>query len=129
MKRKKYVKNYKNENFCRINDSDDFVCAVCGKNISSDGAGSKHRNHCPYCLSSLHLDNVPGDRSAECGGIMDCISVWVRNGGEWAIIHRCRKCGAISSNRIAADDNSAKLLSVAVRPIAFLPFPPDKLII
>ena len=75
------------------------------------GAGSDHRNHCPYCLSSQHLDNEPGDRAAECGGVMEPIAVWVRKNGEWAIIHRCRVCGALSSNRIAADDNPMKLMS------------------
>ena len=36
---------------------------------------------------------------------MEPIAVWVRKNGEWAIIHRCKICGALSSNRIAADDN------------------------
>ena len=27
-------------------------------------AGTQHRNHCPNCLTSLHLDNEPGDRAA-----------------------------------------------------------------
>ena len=58
-----------------------------------------NRNHCPYCLSSQHLDNEPGDRAAACGGVMKPISVWVRKNGEWAIIHRCRVCGVLSSNR------------------------------
>ena len=37
---------------------------------------------------------------------MEPIAVWVRKGGEWAIIHRCKRCGALSSNRMAADDNN-----------------------
>ena len=54
---------------------------------------------------------------------MDPISVWVRKNGEWAIIHRCRTCGELSSNRIAADDNPALLMSIAVKPLAEPPFP------
>ena len=27
-----------------------FSCANCGKEIHPEGAGSNHRNHCPYCL-------------------------------------------------------------------------------
>lgn len=27
--------------------------------------GTQHRNHCPNCLTSLHLDNKPGDRAAD----------------------------------------------------------------
>ena len=49
---------------------------------------------------------------------MEPVGVWVRKGGEWALIHRCRACGALRSNRIAADDNPALLLSIALRPLA-----------
>jgi hypothetical protein len=65
---------------------------------------------------SVHLDDEPGDRAA----------YWVRKGGEWAIIHRCRQCGHLSSNRIAADDNEVLLLSLAVRPLSRPPFPLDR---
>ena len=73
------------------------------------------------------MDEEPGDRASDCGGVMDAISVWVRKNGEWAIIHRCRRCGRLSSNRIAADDNPMKLTSIAMRPVAQPPFPLDKL--
>ena len=85
------------------------------------------RNHCPKCLCSVHVDNEPGDRASLCKGIMDPVSVWVRKNGEWAIIHRCRLCGTLSSNRIAADDNPAMLMSIAVKPLAMPPFPLDRL--
>ena len=91
------------------------------------GGGTTHRNHCPWCLYSLHLDIEPGDRSADCGAVMEPVAIWVRKGGEWAIVHRCRACGSLSSNRIAADDNPALLLSLAARPIASPPFPLDRL--
>lgn len=100
-----------------------FHCKVCGTLVVPEGAGSQHRNHCPKCLSSLHVDNEPGDRSSLCNGIMDPVSVWVRKGGEWAIIHRCRLCGMLSSNRIAADDNPIMLMSIAVKPLSMPPFP------
>jgi ribosome biogenesis GTPase len=58
---------------------------------------------------------------------MEPISVWVRKGGEWAIIHRCRICGELSSNRIAADDNPLLLMSIAVKALAATPFPLYKL--
>jgi hypothetical protein len=54
---------------------------------------------------------------------MDPISIWVRKNGEWAIIHRCRRCGHLSFNRIAADDNPVKLMSIALNPLANPPFP------
>ena len=34
------------------------------------------------CLSSLHVDEEPGDRASDCGGIMEPVAVWVRKDGE-----------------------------------------------
>ncbi len=107
--------------------TESFVCKACGELAVPDGAGSQHRNHCPKCLCSIHVDNKPGDRASLCGGIMDPVSVWVRKGGEWAVIHRCRLCGGLSSNRVAADDNPMLLLSIAVKPLSAPPFPLNKL--
>ncbi len=69
------------------------------------------------------MDNVPGDRRAGCGGAMEPIAIWSRRGGDWAIIHQCRSCGALHSNRIAGDDNELALVAIAVRAIAQPPFP------
>lgn len=103
--------------------TDSFSCTVCGAPIAPTDSGSSHRNHCPHCLSSLHVDNRPGDRAALCKGTMDPIGVWVRDNGEWALIHRCRSCGVLSSNRIAADDNEEMLMSIANKPLKSPPFP------
>lgn len=103
--------------------TESFVCKVCGSVVTPEGAGTSHRNHCPNCLSSLHVDNRPGDRASLCKGVMVPIGVWVRKNGEWAIIHRCQTCGMLIANRIAADDNPALLMSIAVRPLAEPPFP------
>lgn len=46
---------------------------------------------------------------------------------EWAIIHRCKICGVLHSNRVAADDNPMLLMSLAVKPLAAPPFPLDRL--
>jgi hypothetical protein len=46
---------------------------------------------------------------------------------EWAIIHRCKMCGSFSSNRVAADDNPMKLMSIAMKPIGHPPFPIDRI--
>ena len=106
---------------------DSFVCEACGKLVVPEGAGTKHRNHCPHCLTSLHVDDTPGDRAANCDGVMEPIGVWVRKNGEWAILHRCTRCGHISSNRLAADDDPATLLSIALKPLACPPFPMEGL--
>ncbi|MCR4990854.1 MAG: RNHCP domain-containing protein [Lachnospiraceae bacterium] len=117
------VKGYYKDHACH----ETFICKVCGREVVPEGASSEHRNHCPNCLSSLHVDNEPGDRESECGGVMECIAVWVRNNGEWALIHRCKSCGKLSSNRVAADDNPVKLMSVAMRPVANPPFPVERI--
>lgn len=96
---------------------------MCGREVVPAGAGSEHRNHCSNCLSSLHVDMEPGDRLADCGGVMEPIAVWVRKSGEWAIVHRCKRCGILSSNQIAADDNPMKLISIAMKPLCTPPFP------
>lgn len=121
--RKQYVKGYYKTHPC----NDSFTCKVCGRLVVPAGAGSDHRNHCPNCLSSLHVDVEPGDREADCGSIMEAIAVWVRKNGEWAVIHRCRRCGELSSNRIAADDNPMKLMSIAMRPVALPLFPLERI--
>ena len=120
---KSYTKGYYKDYPC----SDTFECKHCGRTVVPQGAGSDHRNHCPYCLFSQHLDITPGDREADCGGVMEPIAVWVRKNGEWAIIHRCKVCGALSSNRIAADDNPMKLMSLAMRPVSSPPFPLERI--
>ena len=122
-KRRTLEKGYYKTHPCR----DSFACKVCGRPVVSAGAGSDHRNHCPNCLSSLHVDEEPGDRASDCGGLMDPIGVWVRKNGEWAIIHRCRRCGKLSSNRVAADDNPMKLMSIALKPLTLPPFPLERI--
>ena len=122
-KKKSYTKGYYKDHPC----SDTFECKHCGRTVVPEGAGSDHRNHCPYCLFSQHLDITPGDREADCGGVMEPIAVWVRKNGEWAIIHRCKVCGALSSNRIAADDNPMKLMSLAMKPVSSPPFPLERI--
>lgn len=122
-KRKEYQRGYYKTHPC----GESFTCKHCGRPVVSAGAGTQHRNHCPNCLTSLHLDDEPGDRAAECGGVMDPIGVWVRGKGEWAVLHRCRRCGVIRSNRVAGDDNPMKLMSIALRPLAQPPFPLERL--
>lgn len=72
------------------------------------------------------MDEEPGNRVSDCGGIMEPIAVWVRKNGEWAIIHHCRRCGRLNLNRIAADDNPMKLMSIAMKPLCEPPFPIER---
>ena len=80
------------------NDSG-FTCAHCGKR--AEPLGSSSRNHCPFCLWSLHVDVNPGDRAADCGGEMEPIRVEPDARRGYIIIHRCTRCGAIRRNRAA----------------------------
>jgi len=84
-----------------------FQCKHCGVAVSTDAPGTSHRNHCPSCLWSAHLDrNAPGDRDAKCSGGMEPIAVTVRGEGRWVLIHRCTNCGRLRLNRTAGDDNA-----------------------
>ena len=122
-KKKHFKKGYYKTHAC----TDSFTCKQCGRLVVSAGAGSDHRNHCPNCLSSLHVDIEPGDRASDCGSLMEPVAVWVRKNGEWAISHRCRRCGKLSSNRVAADDNPMKLMSIAMKPLCEPPFPLERI--
>jgi hypothetical protein len=99
--------------------ADGFRCAGCRLDVSMDAPGTAHRNHCPSCLVSLHVDRrVPGDRASDCRGRMEALGVSTRPDGEWMLIHQCRSCGELSVNRIAGDDNALALVRLAVRPLS-----------
>lgn len=98
---------------------DAFRCVGCRLDVPAAAPGTAHRNHCPHCLTSRHVDHrVPGDRRADCHGRMAPVSVTARDDGEWLIIHHCQSCGDLSANRIAGDDNALALLRIAMRPLS-----------
>ena len=95
-----------------------FVCFHCGKTVEPLGYSS--RNHCPFCLWSLHLDVNPGDRLSDCGGEMEPIAAEPDPRKGYIIIHRCVKCGAIRRNRAAVGagiqpDDIQKIIALTVR--------------
>ncbi len=108
------------------NHNNTFICSRCGNTVAPVEYGGRQRNHCPKCLWSMHVDLRSGDRRCGCRGEMEPISVWVKPSGEWAVIHRCIKCGFIRTNRIAADDNEILLFMLAAKPLTMLPFPAEK---
>ena len=96
------------------NDSG-FICAHCGREVKPLGYTS--RNHCPYCLWSLHVDINPGDRANECGGLLRPIRSEPDARRGFIIIHKCDKCGEIRRNRAALDakvqpDNRSLLIKL-----------------
>ena len=97
--------------------SDSFVCVNCGKNVSLQAPGTHHRNHCPYCLHSLHVDVESGDRKSECQSDMYPIGKYYKKDGEEVLVHKCRKCGFVRYNRIAGDDDFGLVESLRIIPI------------
>jgi hypothetical protein len=77
-----------------------FRCIHCRLDVPLAATGTAHRNHCPACLWSRHLDVEPGDRASDCASSMEPIAITVRKDGEWVLIHRCLGCGTLSSNRM-----------------------------
>ena len=83
-----------------------FKCVHCRAFIGPTISGGKHRNHCPLCLSSRHVDGGrPGDRASDCGAKMAPVARFTRPNGEPMVVHRCLGCGFERNNRLAADDN------------------------
>ena len=89
-----------------------FTCRHCGSQVQPLEHGT-YRNHCPYCLYSLHVDEqVPGDRQSRCGGLMEPRGVVLSNKG-YVLIHHCLECGKVSNNKAAPDDSFEKLLELS----------------
>ena len=99
-------------------DDSGFICGHCGKEVKPLGYTS--RNHCPYCLWSLHVDVNPGDRANECKGLMEPIRTEPDPKKGFVIIHRCTKCGELRRNKAALNggkgqaDNMSLLIKLTV---------------
>ena len=90
-----------------IRKIEDFTCGHCGFLVKGDG----YTNHCPACLYSKHVDVHPGDRAAECQGLMEPVEFLIKNGEE-KIVHRCLVCGYEKINRLSTNDNREELLKL-----------------
>ncbi len=94
-----------------------FKCGHCKRFIGPLPSGGHHRNHCPVCLYSRHVDATrSGDRASTCGALMQPIGVFQRPNGEHVLVHRCLGCGFERFNRIAADDDFDLVLALPVVP-------------
>ncbi|GAP40373.1 RNHCP domain-containing protein [Flexilinea flocculi] len=90
-----------------IRKKEDFICENCGKSVKGNG----YTNHCPFCLYSKHVDIHPGDRSADCGGLMKPIRIEIHK-GEKIIYHQCLKCGYVKANKSAPDDDFDRIIEI-----------------
>ena len=86
--------------FKKINDA--FECGSCGKHVPA--ARSTCRNHCPFCLTSKHVDVFPGDRSHDCRGLMKCVGYENQKKKGLVLWFRCQVCQELKSNIAITDD-------------------------
>lgn len=94
------------KNFIPLNEG--FVCEECGKEVPS--ARGTFRNHCPFCLTGKHVDEVvPGDRESNCGGLMRTVRYEGTDPGKLVLVQQCDLCKKISRNKIARDDDVGRL--------------------
>lgn len=85
--------------------AEEFKCGHCRTFVGPPISGGRHRNHCPLCLFSRHVDRQsPGDRLSDCRSLMEPVGTWFRRNGEQVIVHRCLGCGETRNCRVAADD-------------------------
>lgn len=92
-------------------ESKPFKCRKCKAFIGAPLTGGRHRNHCPSCLHSLHVDlKRPGDRASSCRVLMEPVGTFIQRNGEQSVVHCCLGCGVERHNRVAADDNPLLLL-------------------
>lgn len=102
----------------RRNENQPFRCGRCRVFVGQTVSGGKHRNHCPFCLTSRHVDlRRPGDRENPCRALMPAVGVAFRADGEQMLVHRCNGCGAERQNRIAADDDPVAVMRLTPVPL------------
>ena len=93
-----------------IKNDNSFVCINCGKQVEKLEYTS--RDHCNFCLYSMHVDVFPGDRKNECRGILKPINVVMDPKKGKQIIYKCIKCGAEVRNIVAADDDNDVIYNI-----------------
>ena len=82
-----------------------FICEHCGNTVEPLGRGT-YRDHCPACLYSKHVDrDGPGDRLSSCLGLFKPSAIDQDGKKGFVIVSKCLKCGKVSRNRAAPDDD------------------------
>lgn len=105
----------------RKTENTGFICQNCGKEVLPLTDGS-YRNHCPFCLYSLHVDITPGDRQCDCGGLMKPIKI-IKNKKGFQILHRCQKCGFERHNKINEDTRQPDSIEAITKLMKEQPLP------
>lgn len=95
----------------RFNELDEgFICKRCGKEVLPLGYSS--RDHCPYCLYSIHIDINPGDRQNTCLGMLKPIGI-EKYKDTYKILYKCEKCNKNHKNIIAKDDDMNEIINIS----------------
>lgn len=94
---------------------EDFICQHCHKFNKGNG----YTNHCSNCLYSLHVDLFPGDRRADCGGIMKPIAIVTKNKKQ-KVLQVCQKCQHQFMCRLADNDNMSSIAKIINDSIGLL---------
>lgn len=95
----------------RFNELDEgFICIHCGKEVLPLGYSS--RDHCPYCLYSIHIDINPGDRQNTCLGMLRPIGI-EKYKDTYKILYKCEKCNKNHKNIIAKDDDMNEIINIS----------------
>ena len=84
-------------------NDNEFICKHCGKKVLKLGYTS--RDHCNYCLYSLHVDIYPGDRKEECKGMLIPVDIELSSKKGYVVVYKCSKCNQIRRNILAKDDD------------------------
>jgi DNA-directed RNA polymerase subunit RPC12/RpoP len=87
--------------FTKINET--FECSACGKSVPL--ASSTCRDHCPFCLVSKHVDDLPGDRASSCLGSLIPTGYERHKKKGFMILYRCQKCSLVKKNKFLEQDS------------------------
>jgi rubrerythrin len=91
---------------------EDFVCEKCGTDVKGNG----YTDHCPACLWGKHVDVNPGDRAANCGGLMEPISIDMKN-TKYTIHYVCMKCNFKFQVKSLPKDDFEVIIKLVSKPL------------
>ncbi len=91
-----------------------FACVACGAAVPP--GGGRVRDHCPSCLTGLHVDVVPGDRAANCGARLVAVGLEVV-AGEHVLRFACSRCSHTIRVRAHPDDDPGALARLSARAV------------
>lgn len=93
-----------------------FTCDQCGTVV----VGTGYTNHCPECFTSKHVDVNPGDRLANCNGLMPVIEIIFEH-SKWVLVQRCNTCGHTRKNKLQPNDSMENLAELQKKLNSKLP--------